>query len=180
MSVAEWKTAYGKTLLVEEREWLKKAAEFVQRRTESPVIVNIGIFRYASMYCLRAGAPRAVIYGIDIKKPDVNPDKELRAKTLIEDSSTYWKELDLEVDLLFIDGDHHYAGVKADIEGWTPKVVVGGIVAFHDYAPTSFHLQKLPMLEGVRRAVSEWQEEAQWDRVKAPGSLVAYRRSGNA
>jgi len=36
------------------------------------------------------------------------------------------------VGFLFIDGDHSYEGVKADFEAWSPYVVVGGIVAFHD------------------------------------------------
>lgn len=36
------------------------------------------------------------------------------------------------VDLLFIDGDHSYAGVKRDFELYSPLVGKGGIVAFHD------------------------------------------------
>jgi hypothetical protein len=36
------------------------------------------------------------------------------------------------VDLLFIDGDHRYAGVRSDIALWTPKVRPGGIVCGHD------------------------------------------------
>lgn len=36
-------------------------------------------------------------------------------------------------DLVFIDADHSYEAVKADIEAWWPKVKIGGILAFHDY-----------------------------------------------
>jgi cephalosporin hydroxylase len=36
------------------------------------------------------------------------------------------------VDFLFIDGDHSYAGVKADFLGFAPLVRVGGLVALHD------------------------------------------------
>jgi cephalosporin hydroxylase len=39
------------------------------------------------------------------------------------------------VDCLFIDGDHSYAGVKADWELYAPMVRLGGIVAFHDICP---------------------------------------------
>lgn len=39
------------------------------------------------------------------------------------------------VDLLFIDGDHRYEGVKADFETYSPLVHPGGIVAFHDIVP---------------------------------------------
>jgi len=36
------------------------------------------------------------------------------------------------VELIFIDGLHEYEGVKADFDAWVPKVIDGGIVAFHD------------------------------------------------
>jgi cephalosporin hydroxylase len=36
------------------------------------------------------------------------------------------------VDFLFIDGDHSYAGVKADYEQYSGLVRSGGLVAFHD------------------------------------------------
>lgn len=43
---------------------------------------------------------------------------------------------DLSVDVLFIDADHRYAGVKGDYEAWVSKVKTGGKIAFHDVAPT--------------------------------------------
>lgn len=36
------------------------------------------------------------------------------------------------VDLLFIDGDHSYRGVKLDFDMYSPLVRAGGIIAFHD------------------------------------------------
>jgi predicted O-methyltransferase YrrM len=36
------------------------------------------------------------------------------------------------VDMLFIDGDHTYEGVKADFELYSPLVRPGGVIAFHD------------------------------------------------
>jgi predicted O-methyltransferase YrrM len=39
------------------------------------------------------------------------------------------------VDLLFIDGDHTYLGVKRDFEMYSPLVREGGIIAFHDIVP---------------------------------------------
>ena len=44
------------------------------------------------------------------------------------------RELMPEVDLLFIDGDHAYAGVKRDWEMYAPLVKPGGLVGFHDLA----------------------------------------------
>jgi len=39
-----------------------------------------------------------------------------------------------ELDLLFIDGDHSYEGVKKDFNSYASLVRHGGIVAFHDIA----------------------------------------------
>lgn len=40
-----------------------------------------------------------------------------------------------KLDLLFIDGDHTYDGVKSDYEMYAPLVRTGGIIAFHDIVP---------------------------------------------
>lgn len=40
---------------------------------------------------------------------------------------------DETLDFVYIDAHHGYKYVKEDIEGWTPKVKKGGIVAGHDY-----------------------------------------------
>lgn len=39
------------------------------------------------------------------------------------------------IDLLFIDGDHIYEGVRKDFEMYSPLVRKGGIIAFHDICP---------------------------------------------
>jgi predicted O-methyltransferase YrrM len=39
-----------------------------------------------------------------------------------------------KLDVLFIDGDHTYAGAKQDFEQYGPLVRQGGIIAFHDIA----------------------------------------------
>ena len=54
---------------------------------------------------------------------------------------------DGSLDIVFIDADHRYSGVKADIEAWTPKVRKGGIVCGHDF--------DYPDCPGVRKAVEE-------------------------
>lgn len=50
------------------------------------------------------------------------------------------------VDFLFVDADHDYEAVRADIAAWFPRLSPGATVAFHDvfYFP------------GVRRAVDEF------------------------
>jgi len=54
---------------------------------------------------------------------------------------------DNRFDFVFIDADHTYEGVKADIENWKPKVRPGGMVIGHDYNPRDF--------PGVVKAVNE-------------------------
>lgn len=51
------------------------------------------------------------------------------------------------VRFVFIDGEHSYEAVKADIEAWLPKIVPGGIIAGHDYNNC---------WPGVKKAVDEF------------------------
>jgi predicted O-methyltransferase YrrM len=48
---------------------------------------------------------------------------------------------DSPVDLLFIDGDHTYEGVRADLEMYRGLVRPGGVIAFHDILDTDVHRQ---------------------------------------
>lgn len=52
---------------------------------------------------------------------------------------------DSSLGMVFIDADHSYEGVAADIRNFLPKVAKGGLIGGHDYTEAS----------GVRRAVSE-------------------------
>ena len=59
---------------------------------------------------------------------------ELDVKLLREHSALAYKKIeDKSVDLLFIDGDHQYAEIKADIINYSLKVKDGGILCGHDY-----------------------------------------------
>ena len=50
----------------------------------------------------------------------------------VDFSTTAAKKLAEPVEFIFIDGLHEYEAVKADFEAWFPKVVEGGVIAFHD------------------------------------------------
>lgn len=177
-TVIDYRTAYGQVLLPGEREYLKETAAQIQSKFSTLTIVNIGVFRCASMYCIRAGSSKARMIGVDIKSCDVPIDSSLRASFIVADSAKCHTQVKPPVHLLFIDGDHHYKAVEADLAGWVPKIPLGGIVVMHDHAPLPKHLALLPELEGVRRAVSEWAEKAKWERLLAPDSLAAFRRPG--
>ena len=172
-----WETACGKALTKREREYLCLVARQVAVSFKQPIIVNIGVFRCASMYCLRVGAPNARLVGIDIKSCTVKIHSELKAEFIIGDSQKCYRSFKGPIHLLFIDGDHHYATVKADIENWIPKVALGGGVVFHDFNPLPKDLRKIPHLEGVRRAIVEWTRScSNWNRLPAPDSLAAFQR----
>jgi predicted O-methyltransferase YrrM len=48
------------------------------------------------------------------------------------------------VDLIYVDGDHRYEAVLADIQGWKPKLRKGGVMAGHDWS-----------FKAVQKALSE-------------------------
>lgn len=82
----------------------------------------------------------------------------------------------LTIDLLFIDGDHTYAGCAADIAAWTPHVRVGGKVAFHDTAcltnrqPHALHYE-------VSNAVADWAEaNPNWELDDMVDSIMVFVR----
>jgi predicted O-methyltransferase YrrM len=41
---------------------------------------------------------------------------------------------DGELDLIYVDGDHRYEAVLADLKGWLPKLRAGGVMAGHDWS----------------------------------------------
>ncbi|HMF57368.1 MAG TPA: class I SAM-dependent methyltransferase [Pyrinomonadaceae bacterium] len=42
---------------------------------------------------------------------------------------------DCNLDVLYLDGDHSYEGIKTDFELYSPLVKRGGIIVFHDIVP---------------------------------------------
>lgn len=55
-------------------------------------------------------------------------------------------------DMIFVDGDHTYQAVKADILAWLPKLRAGGLLCGHDYTHAADGLIERP---GVKQAVDE-------------------------
>ncbi len=68
--------------------------------------------------------------------------------------------------LLFIDGDHSYAGVRGDIERFAPLLAAGGLVAFDDY-----HSDGHGVVRAVRELILDSPRFGQF--IQFPGLLVA-------
>ena len=49
--------------------------------------------------------------------------------------------------LVYVDCDHSYDGVRDDIRAWFPKLMSGGVMAFHDYENPGY---------GVKQAVKDF------------------------
>jgi hypothetical protein len=60
---------------------------------------------------------------------------------------------DNSVDFVYLDADHTYESVKAEIKAWWPKVKIGGILSGHDYFDKTYF--------GVIPAVNEFVEREQ-------------------
>lgn len=64
---------------------------------------------------------------------------------------------DESLDFVFIDANHYYDAVAADIETWRHKVTPGGILCGHDYANYEYDYG-----EQVERAVKEAASRHNW------------------
>ncbi len=126
------------------------------------VLVEVGSYIGASSLCLAAGMPThgAVLYCVDTWENNAMTEgardtyQSFLANTkplahLIEPlrgtSGQIARSFDKSVDLLFIDADHSYDGVKTDVQSWFPKLGRHAIVVFHD----------IGWAEGVQRVVAE-------------------------
>jgi predicted O-methyltransferase YrrM len=51
------------------------------------------------------------------------------------EAARWWTE---PIDFLYIDADHTYAAVLADLDAWVPHVKPGGLIAGDDYGNVAF------------------------------------------
>jgi len=65
-----------------------------------------------------------------------------------QDAAQYWQG---PIDCLYIDADHTYAAVLADLEAWVPHVRLGGLILGDDYGNPAF--------PGVRMAWNYFAED---------------------
>ena len=76
--------------------------------------------------------------------------------------------MEVEPDLVHIDGDHSDGGLFTDIDSFEPKVKLRGFMVFHDYAKQG--------TEAVKLLVDQRLTADKWERVKLSGSCIVFRR----
>lgn len=106
-------------------------------------IVEVGAYAGGTLWAWEQLGARVI--GVDLPPAGVATGPQLNdlGMTVIcgdsHDPSTVDQlltELDGDpIDMLFIDGDHTYEGVRADYELYSPLVRPGGIIGFHDICP---------------------------------------------
>jgi predicted O-methyltransferase YrrM len=131
--------------------------ELARACTGQGVIVEIGSWKGKSTICLGLGSRAG--NGVRIFAVDPHADyrhgefrdniERVGIADLVAPVKGFSQQVadgfEEPVELLFVDGSHEEDDVREDFEKWVPKVVEGGIVAFHD---TTWHA-------GVRRVVAE-------------------------
>ncbi len=135
---------------------------------------ELGVLDGRTFLHLLESCPRLTMVGVDIWQVCLEKDRErggrsyssvdmeatyatLKAKVvpygarakLLRMKTVYAASLygDKAFDFVFIDADHTYEGVRADIDAWLPKVRPGGWLMGHDFNPNDF--------PGVVQAVTE-------------------------
>jgi cephalosporin hydroxylase len=106
---------------------------------------------------------------IDNLKSTNKPFELLRVDSLT--AAETFAKVGKQFDMVFLDADHRYEHVLADIRAWWPLVKSGGILAGHDYVPDGWHKNEEPHIAyateaevgaahcgdfGVVRAVTEF------------------------
>jgi predicted O-methyltransferase YrrM len=122
-------------------------------------ILEIGTGRGGTLFLLGRAARRdAVLASIDLPGGDFGGTYRVESNILLRTLARKGQTLriiradshhastlarvrqvfhDQAIDLLLIDGDHRYEGVRADFAMYSPLVRPGGRVAFHDIVPAS-------------------------------------------
>lgn len=170
---------------------LQKYKEFtgllgMVRALEPRAVVEIGSAQGGTLYAwCQLADPEALIVSIDLPGGDFGGGMDKAQAELVrsyaQPGQTIWflpynshspaTLADLkkvlagaEIDLLMIDGDHTYEGVKADYEMYSPLVREGGLVVFHDVLP--------------HPGFPSCQVDRLWDQIKGAADVVEFLDPG--
>jgi predicted O-methyltransferase YrrM len=153
-------------------------------------IVEIGRFRGGSTFLIAAAmSDRARLFSYDTHGKLGSPDRADdplrdalsrygladRVEIIVADSTTA-EPPTTACDLVFVDGDHSYAGAKADFEHWRGLLRPGGHLLFHDAAHERPFVSAYDGSVAVAEEIAR-DETASFRRIPAPGSLAHFVRT---
>ncbi len=153
-------------------ELLRPASIFILNNLGKDLVgVEIGVFKGENAFEMLKSMPIKLLYLVDryifdetyklswtkdmlpIKREAFDRLEKFkeRKEWILKDSLDAAPEIPDELDFVYIDGNHTYPYVKADIENFWPKIKKGGVLSGHDYS-------KLKGKVGVKQAVNEFVE----------------------
>lgn len=133
--------------------------KLARKTPEGGAIVEIGSYLGASSLVMSRANKKATLYCIDTWNNDAMSEghwdtmqafshNTRGCKNIVPVRMWSYEAADQvpdNIDLLFVDGDHSYDGVKKDIDLYFPKLKSGGVVAMHD----------IGWADGVNRVIKE-------------------------
>ncbi len=149
---------------------------------QNPIIINIGAERGTSTLAMLEERPDAVIFSIDVVPCEGEIENLVKAGLerwrvirILGNSAKIGEFWPYPADMIHIDGNHSYEGVKLDIEAWRQNLLIeGGIFSFHDYfdgEPPAHNPS------GAGKAVRELIEpDSWWEEILFVDRLKAFRR----
>jgi predicted O-methyltransferase YrrM len=123
---------YKLTKLLKENSTIVEIGSYTGAST---LMIGKGLKKGSKLYCIDTWKNDAMTEGyydtFEIFKKNTHPIREkiIIIKSKSTDQSIKFKK---EIDLLFIDGDHSYEGVKKDFDIWFKKLKTDGIIIMHD------------------------------------------------
>lgn len=150
------------------------------------VILEIGMFagrsavvelRGALQARTRNGKPRPQFYGIDIDPCAVSRTYQTLHRADLTDYAVlfagdlpgFHRAFPVTPTMVFVDGDHDFAGVWSDLHVLHSFLAAGTPVLCHDYTN--------PLYPGVKQAVDEWVRSGAYDNLGVFGCSALLRAS---
>ena len=149
-------------------DWPRELTWLLLTFAKSKRHAEIGCFGGKSLWASTGRMRDAEVFAVDplFARMPIMPSREWLRETLLQtirsieagnpslavqflecESTAATGQVSGQLDSVYIDADHCYPAVRADIAAWLPKVRPGGIIAGHDFWPEKF--------PGVCRAVHE-------------------------
>lgn len=149
---------------------------------ENAVVVNIGAGGGTSVCAILRGLQdgQSLVYSID-KDPAAferetgalltqgfDPERVEQLEVDSGKAAHKWRQ---KIDLVFVDGDHAYAGASRDLRLWSRLLKPGGLLVCHDYGD--------PRQAEADKAIQDWREKHKnWLWIGQVLYMIAFRKPG--